>query len=47
VDRKQEETAEIVAAQARSQWIRPDLNRFAAGSADASDINNSDGTFTS
>ncbi|HEX8238759.1 MAG TPA: hypothetical protein VF574_03360 [Allosphingosinicella sp.] len=47
MDRKQEQTAAVEAAQAKSEWIRPDLSRFAAGDADASDINNTDGPQTS
>lgn len=32
---------------ARSEWVEPAVTRLSAGEAEASDINGSDGTFTS
>lgn len=31
----------------KAQWVRPEVDRFAAGSAEAADINNTDGAQTS
>lgn len=42
-----EQIGGATSAESKAQWARPEVDRFAAGSAEASDINSTDGTFTS
>ena len=46
-DQKQERTEASNSAERKPEWVRPDFSRLEAGAADAADINNTDGTFTS
>ncbi|MGA9582778.1 MAG: hypothetical protein WBR13_12505 [Allosphingosinicella sp.] len=42
-----EQIGGATSAESRTEWIRPQVDRFAAGSAEAADVNGPDGPQTS